>query len=87
MERPKQPARQTDLPSRRLDTQLPDAYVRARSGPMKACGELGIEIPDGPQRSEPTPTSSYKEVACGEVALPVWDIHGGPRTESIRKDR
>ncbi len=31
-----------------------------------------------------TPVPFVREAACGEIALPVWETHGGPVSEPIR---
>ena len=32
-----------------------------------------------------TPAPQIREVVCGEIALPVWETHGGPKAEPPRK--
>ncbi|MFN7991383.1 MAG: hypothetical protein U0R44_04475 [Candidatus Micrarchaeia archaeon] len=51
----------------------------------------GLRGPEPPvQAPKPTPETRIgpprvKEIACGEITLPVWDIHGGPKAEPPKR--
>ncbi|MEW6722411.1 MAG: hypothetical protein AB1324_04060 [Candidatus Micrarchaeota archaeon] len=54
----------------------------------------GLKTPK-PETRDPKPTSPLPEAfinahsgpvrACGEIALPVWEIYGGPKAEPAKR--